>query len=110
MLDANKWIHVNFTIQPGVPSGGGSTIKATPQLKFRPLSWKNFTNQFLPCYGGLLIKNFLGNDDNAGVTAASIALAVLKPKIGGPLLLLWAGVNAVDAGAKCAYTSRAVYE
>jgi RHS repeat-associated protein len=95
---------------PPFPSCVPPTVSATPKLTFRPPSWQNFTHQFLPCYGGQLLGNFLGNDDQAGVTAGTIALASKLPKLGGPLLVLWTGLNAFKAGSDCAVASRAVYQ
>ncbi len=102
----------------GLGGGGGNSsggpqkpkVSAQPTLKFKPPSWHNFTHEFLPCYGGQLLGNFLGDEDRGGTTAAAVALAVTVPKLGGPLLVLWTGLNAFKAGSECAVASRAVYQ
>jgi hypothetical protein len=104
---------------PSTGGGGGNTsgpdgpqkptVKATPTLKFKPPSWQNFTHEFLPCYGGQLLGNLLTGDGAVG-TVGTVALTVAKPLIGGPLLLVWTGINAFQAGAACAFASRAVYQ
>ena len=107
--------HVGDPLLGNIPplSGGRvpmpSKISATPTLTFRPPSWSNFAHDFLPCYGAQLLYNFLGTDDQAAVTAGTVALMVTRPKLGGPLLALWAGINGPKAGAACAFASRAVY-
>jgi len=94
----------------GLSDNPGGTVRGAPKLKFKPPSWRNFTHEFLPCYQGELYNNLMGNDDRALVTVATIALTVVRPPIGAPLLALWTGVNAFKAGAACAYSSRAEYE
>jgi RHS repeat-associated protein len=95
-------------------SGGGNrsdtTITATPTLKFKPPSLKNFTFDFLPCYGSALLGSFLGNDSKAGATAGTIALFWKRPKLGGPLLAIWSTVAAFNAGSACAVASRGYYQ
>jgi hypothetical protein len=102
-LGPNFALPNSYRVQP-------PTLMATPTLKFKPPSWQNFTHDFLPCYGGQLLGNFVGNDDRATVTFGTVALFSLKPFIGGPLLVAWTAVNAFKAGSACALASRAVYQ
>lgn len=88
----------------------GGTVRATPTLTFKPPSWHNFTHKFLPCYSGQLLNNFVGSDGKAGVTAGTVALAVAKPVLGGPLLAVWASLAAFQAGSACAIASRGYYQ
>jgi hypothetical protein len=90
--------------------GGGSTVRATPTLKFKPPSWQNFTHEFLPCYGAQLVDNLVGDDDKALVTFGTVALTVAKPLLGGSLLVVWTGIAAFSAGSKCAVASRGYYQ
>lgn len=94
----------------GGNTSGGSTASPTPKLTFRPPRWQNFTHEFLPCYAGQLLGNFVGDKGKAAVTAGTVALTVKNPLIGGSLLVVWTGINAFKAGAACAVASRAVYE
>jgi RHS repeat-associated protein len=95
----------------GNTSGLGTVAGPTPKLTFKPPSWKNFTHEFLPCYGARLYNNFLGNDDRTWVTAGTVAALKLKnPWAAGAALLVWTGINAFDAGSKCAVASRAVHK
>jgi len=100
-------------------TGGGPANNGTqqvpkvipqPMLKFKPPSWHNFTNEFLPCYGAQLLNNFVGSDDKAGVTAGTVALTVAKPVLGGPLLVVWTSLAAFQAGSACAVASRGYYQ
>ena len=86
------------------------TVRPARKLRFKPPSWHNFAHDFLPCYGGQLLGNFLGSSGKAGTTTGTLALFVNKPKLGGPLFVLWTFINAHKAGAECAFASRAVYE
>jgi RHS repeat-associated protein len=85
-------------------------VSAQPTLKFKPPSWQNFTHEFLPCYGAELYNNFLGTDDQTWVTVGTVALTVKSPWIGGPLLVVWTGINAFKAGSACAVASRGYYQ
>ncbi len=104
------------TTLPGTAGLGGTpqsqAPKVSPQhvLKFRPPTWTNFADEFLPCYGAQLLNNFVGSDGKAGVTAGTIALAVAKPLLGGPLLVVWTGLAAFQAGSACAVVSRGYYQ
>jgi hypothetical protein len=93
------------------PNNSGSTVRATPQLRFEPPSWHGFIHKFLPCYGAQLIDNFVGDDGKATVTAATVAALKLKnPWAAGAALVVWTGTNAFQAGSACAVSSRAVYQ
>ncbi|MFI5059357.1 MAG: RHS repeat-associated core domain-containing protein [Candidatus Acidiferrales bacterium] len=95
---------------PSAPGGNTSgTVRATPKLQFKPPSWHNFTHEFLPCYGSQLIGNLFTGDGLVG-TGAAVALTVTKVTVGGPVLVVWTGINAFKAGAACAIASRGYYE
>ena len=94
----------------GNNSGQAPQIGPQPTLTFKPPSWQNFTQDFLPCYGAQLLDNFVGNKGKAAVTAGTVALTAKNPLLGGSLLVVWTGINAFKAGAACAVASRAVYK
>lgn len=117
MYNHKSWKGRNYDLSPGGPggggggnSGGGATVGATPKLKFKPASWHNFIHEFLPCWSGELVNNFIGDYEKGAVTAGTVAATAKSLPKGGPLLVLWTGINAFKAGAACAVASRAVYE
>jgi RHS repeat-associated protein len=89
--------------------GSSGTVMPTTKVTFRPPSWSNFAEDFLPCYGSQLLSNFLVGKSAVG-TVATVALFVTKPWAGVPALAVWTGINAPKAGMACAYASRTVYQ
>lgn len=84
-------------------------VSPQPTLKFKPPSWRNFTHEFLPCYGAQLTANFFVGDGLVGTTGA-VALTAVKPIFGAPVFAIWVGLNAFRAGSACALASRGYYQ
>jgi hypothetical protein len=90
----------------GNNSGDGSTVRPAPKLTFKPPTLKNFLVDFLPCYGAQVLGNFVGSTGKTWVTMGTVALTATKPLTGGPLLVLWTGINAYKAATACTLASR----
>ena len=85
-------------------------VTPPPTLQFRPPSWSNFFNDFLPCYGAQLINQFFGDDDKALWTGAFTVGALTGNPIGIAGLMAWEIQGVGRAGMACAVASRGVWQ